>query len=188
MGWIEYTKIQGGDSQLAVSQALDVKIHLRKRKVLSHGQCLLLALHQPRLALALLPRRVKKVSAISPSLGPLRFLRNCPGWTAKCKASGTIAFCHPEKNLAAGCVLQHCLRTIDSIFHKHEPLIFKVGFTHDPLWRWGNTLYGYQHCKDRWSGMLVLFVSNEPYSPAMLEAALIERYSSIWAISTCVRI
>ena len=103
---------------------------------------------------------------------------------SECRATGTIVFCHPKKSLAAGSVLHHVLRTMESLFLKQEPLIFKVGWTHNPVWRWENNLYGYRMCRDKWQGMLVLYVSNEPYSPAMLEAALIERYSSILSVLT----
>lgn len=55
-------------------------------------------------------------------------------------------------------------------------MIFKVGFTHDPAWRWANSLYGYRKSRDRWNSMLVVYLSPEPYSACMMEATLIEKY------------
>ena len=54
--------------------------------------------------------------------------------------------------------------------------MFKVGFTHSPLWRWGNAMYGYGKSKEKWSEMVVIYLAPESNSPAMLEAALIEKY------------
>ncbi|CAE7293243.1 unnamed protein product [Symbiodinium necroappetens] len=67
---------------------------------------------------------------------------------------------------------------MEKLFRKHEPLIWKVGFTHNPSWRWGNELYGYAHARDKWAGMVVLYCSTEQLGPAMLEAALIEKFKS----------
>ena len=94
------------------------------------------------------------------------------------QALGTIEFQTPKPNLSAGAVLQHAIRRMEALFSKEEPLIFKVGWTHDPIWRWGNTMYGYKFDRDCWAGMVVLFASHEPHGPAFLEAALIDRYQS----------
>ena len=94
------------------------------------------------------------------------------------QALGTIEFQTPKPNLSAGAVLQHAIRRMEALFSKEEPLIFKVGWTHDPIWQWGNTMYGYKFARDCWAGMVVLFASHEPHGPAFLEAALIDRYQS----------
>ena len=95
-----------------------------------------------------------------------------------CQKWDSIKFDVPKIDASAGSVLKHSLRVLDGIFKRNEPLIFKIGWTHSPIWRWTNKLYGYQKAQDGWSHMTVLFVTDEPYSPGMLEAALIERYSS----------
>lgn len=93
---------------------------------------------------------------------------------------GSIAFKLPRcQNITAGQVLLHCINAIQNLFEKHEPLIFKVGYTHDPCWRWGNSLYGYCRAKEKWSQMIVLWISDEPFGPAMLEASLIEMFKGI---------
>ena len=97
---------------------------------------------------------------------------------AEAKPVDCIAFKLPTPNAVAGKVLQHAVKTMETLFSKHEPMIWKIGFTHSPTWRWTNELYGYQHSRDRWSNMVVLYASSEPYSPAMLEATLIEKYQS----------
>lgn len=91
-------------------------------------------------------------------------------------ATGCIAFRLPNANAVAGKVLQHAVNTLESLFVRESPLIFKVGITHNPAWRWSNGLYGYCRAPEKWSHMLLLFESSEPYGPAMLEAALIHKY------------
>ena len=95
-----------------------------------------------------------------------------------CDKMGCISFNVTQSGVPAGRVLQHALRVLDGLFAKYAPLIFKIGFTHNPAWRWGNDLYGYKKAQDGWTDMIVLYVSNEHYSPAMLEAALIDKHRS----------
>lgn len=81
----------------------------------------------------------------------------------------------------AGKALQHAKNTVRGLFAKHEPLIFKFGYTHNPRWRWCNSLYGYHKDKiNKWEKMVILFESTEPSGPAMMEAALIELFGSTW--------
>lgn len=94
------------------------------------------------------------------------------------RALGTIHFQAPKLGLSAGAVLQHAIRKVEVLFSKEEPLIFKIGWTHDPIWRWSNSMYGYKYARDCWSGMIILFTSHEPHGPAFLEAALIDKYQS----------
>ena len=90
--------------------------------------------------------------------------------------TGSIAFRLPTLHAVAGGVLRHCINVIDHLFERHYPMIYKIGFTHDCVWRWSNNIYGYNIAKEKWSDMVVLYISAEPYSTAMLEAALIEKY------------
>ena len=94
------------------------------------------------------------------------------------RAAETIVWRLPKRNLSAGTVLQHAVHSIEAYFEQYTPCIWKVGWTHDPIWRWGNTLYGYGVAKDRWEQMVMIFASHEPHGPAFLEAALIEKYKS----------
>ena len=95
-----------------------------------------------------------------------------------CQELGCIRFQVPKSGSSAGSVLRHSQSIMESIFRVHDPCIFKIGWTHCPAWRWSNKLYGYAGDRDGWSDMVVLFVSHEPYSPAMLEAALIDKHFS----------
>ena len=90
-----------------------------------------------------------------------------------CQPSGCITFDVPKLHIPAGSVLKHSLRVLDGIFRRNDPCIFKLGITHNPAVRWSNQTYGYQHAADGWTNMTVLFVTDERFSPAMLEAALI---------------
>lgn len=87
-----------------------------------------------------------------------------------------IQFNTPKPGITAGYVLKHAHQVLDSIFARQTPCIYKIGWTHNPEWRWCNTIYGYKHAQDKWTNMVVFFVSDEPYSPAMLEASLIHRH------------
>ncbi|CAL1171674.1 unnamed protein product [Cladocopium goreaui] len=73
-------------------------------------------------------------------------------------------------------VLKHAVQVVETLFESFAPMIFKFGFSRDPKIRWENRRYGYLHERDRWERMVVLYLSPEPWSPAMLEAALIDRY------------
>ena len=90
-----------------------------------------------------------------------------------------ISYNLPADGSLAGKVLLHASREMEKLFRKHEPMIWKVGYTHNPLWRWTNDLYGYSSARDKWSSMVVLYISKEPFGPAMLEAALIDKFRSI---------
>ena len=98
----------------------------------------------------------------------------------ECRTVGRIEMKMGDLNSAstAGAILQHSIRTLERLFVEQEPLIFKIGFSHNPVWRWTNDVYGYQHAREKWSNMDILFYCKEPYSPAMLEAALVEKFKS----------
>ena len=88
----------------------------------------------------------------------------------------------PARVSTAGGSLAHSIHVLNGLFDRHAPMTFKIGFTHDPCWRWENTLYGYRWSKaDKWEQMCVMYLSEEPYSAAMLEAALIEKFKSYLA-------
>ena len=93
-------------------------------------------------------------------------------------AHDCIAFKLPKVGSLAGTVLAHSIRVVENLFDKHSPLTFKFGYTHDAHWRWSNDLYGYKMALEKWASMIVLYISSEPFGPAMLEATLIEKYGS----------
>ena len=86
----------------------------------------------------------------------------------------------PPENATAGRILHHAKSIVDKLFAKHSPMIFKIGYTHNPSFRWSNTLYGYKFSRDKCSNMVVLFGSAEVHGPAFLEASLIDAYKCIW--------
>ena len=92
-----------------------------------------------------------------------------------------IDFRLPLLNANAGGVLRHAVKTLEALFNKHAPLTFKIGYTHDPVWRWVNHLYGYDSSIDNFANMTILYISDEHHSAAMLEACLIDKYGSILA-------
>ena len=98
---------------------------------------------------------------------------------ARCRAFDQICFQLPTGSHLAGNVLLHASTTIERLFNDHGPMIFKIGWTHDPAFRWANSLFGYYHDPYvRWDAMVVLYVAMNPHGPAMFEAALIDKYQS----------
>ena len=92
---------------------------------------------------------------------------------------GVLRYMLPSPGVTAGRVLHHAKCSVATLLRKNEPMIYKIGYTHDPVWRWSNKLYGYKFAKDRWSHMVVLYQSVEPFGPAMLEACLIDMFKGI---------
>lgn len=86
----------------------------------------------------------------------------------------------PRRCFTAGGVLQHCKSVFESLYRKHNPMTFKIGCTHNVVYRWCNDLFGYQMSKNKfnYTNMVVLHEASDPGSAAMLEAALIDIYKS----------
>ncbi|CAE7277929.1 unnamed protein product [Symbiodinium sp. CCMP2592] len=78
----------------------------------------------------------------------------------------------------AGGILSHAIHIVNQLLHRHAPMIFKIGFTHNACWRWENTIYGYRWQREKWEKMCLLHIAEEPFSLAMLEAALINKFQS----------
>ena len=77
----------------------------------------------------------------------------------------------PPKNSTSGRVLEHAKRVFESTDYRFAPMSFKIGFTHDPSFRFHNPTFGYK--KDKYQQMIVLFAHHNPEVAAFLEAALI---------------
>lgn len=82
----------------------------------------------------------------------------------------------PKKGMLAGGILKHCYAALDAILTAQYPCIYKVGYTHNPSWRFHNSVYGYRHDAAKWSNMVVLYAASETISPSFVEAALIQRH------------
>ena len=94
---------------------------------------------------------------------------------------GQVSFHLPRLDALSGTVVRHCSNFLDNLIEVQGPVMFKVGFTHNPVWRWGSPIYGYtsKATKEKYSNMSVIYAAPEPYSPAMLEAALIDKYKRL---------
>ena len=114
----------------------------------------------------------------------LQTMCQCQDWDGK--FTGQIQFKLPRVGALCGSILQHCSEVIERTCHAEYPLIFKLGFTHNPYWRWGNCKYGYAFAREKWSNMIVLYVSNECHSVSMLEAALIDKYKGTLSLTIYV--
>ena len=98
-------------------------------------------------------------------------------WGTHCP--GKVHFKLPRLGALSGSILRHSSEVMERICHAEYPLIFKICFTHNPFWRWSNNKYGYAFAPEKWSNMIVLYVSSECHSVSMPEAALIDKYKSI---------
>eukprot|EP00439_Symbiodinium_sp_Y106_P046353 s1449_g5.t3 len=88
----------------------------------------------------------------------------------------------PKRVSTAGAVLQHSILAVRGLINAEGPLSFKVGITHNAVWRWENQLYGHKQDKRyKWQAMLILHLAEEPYSICMLEAALINHFKGVMA-------
>lgn len=82
----------------------------------------------------------------------------------------------PRVGSTAGQIIQHGQRVIESVIERKQPATFKIGYSHDPVWRFHNSLYGYAHGRDRFEHLCVVYMSHEYISCAFLEAALIQLF------------
>ena len=80
----------------------------------------------------------------------------------------------PRVGCSAGQVIQHAQTIIQNTVDRLKPATFKIGFSHNPVWRFNNMLYGYKSGKDRFEHLCVVYVSCDSLPAAFLEAALIQ--------------
>ena len=84
----------------------------------------------------------------------------------------------PQPGCTAGKVLQHAVATFTRLHERYRPMTFKFGITHCAAFRWHNPCFGYKHSRDTYDRMHVFYATSNPYGPAFLEAALIDRFQS----------
>lgn len=82
----------------------------------------------------------------------------------------------PKKGCRSGHVLAHAISIVEATLRKHAPAVFKIGYTHDPHFRFRNKKYGYVCDSQQWQSMIVLYASCECIGPSFLESALIQRF------------
>ena len=91
----------------------------------------------------------------------------------------------PGRGCLAGRVVKHALDVVETTHRKHEPLVYKFGITHCPVYRYRNNRYGYKvDTHQKWEAMIVLFASHESVGPSFLEGALIQTYKGNLTISS----
>ena len=93
-------------------------------------------------------------------------------------SDSAIDFKLPKKNALPGQILTHGKSVIEQLIQKHQPCTFKIGYTHNPHFRFRNPIYGYAGGVDRFEAMLVIFVSHETVGPSFTESALIQWFQS----------
>ena len=78
--------------------------------------------------------------------------------------------------MSSGDVLEHIKGVIDRVVIRLKPATFKIGFTHDPAFRWNNRTFGYIREVDKWTGMMVVWAGSNATVGAYVEAAMILHY------------
>ena len=97
----------------------------------------------------------------------------------KIEMDAALSMTLPKPGATAGRILDHSIQFFEKLVSKHKPMTFKFGITHDAAVRWQNRKFGYIHAKgDKFDHMVVIYAASNPYGPAFLEAALIDRFSS----------
>ena len=91
----------------------------------------------------------------------------------------------PKKVGTPGHVLRHAIEVFEDLHSRRKPMSFKFGFTHDPVFRWSNPIYGYAHCVQKYERMDILYASNNATGPGFLEAALVNLYKGAWETTYC---
>ena len=105
----------------------------------------------------------------------LQLPRTCPCFE-RIEVDNHLDYDLPRGHRLAGQILCHVYAAVDKILERHAPCIFKAGYTHCPIYRFYNDVFGYIHEKDRWEKMTVVYVSHEVISPSFVEAAIIQRH------------
>lgn len=82
----------------------------------------------------------------------------------------------PRVSMSSGDVLEHIKAVIDRVVIRLKPATFKIGFTHDPAFRWNNRTFGYIREVDKWTGMMVVWAGSNATVGAYVEAAMILHY------------
>ena len=96
------------------------------------------------------------------------------------EADPYLEYALPFRGARSGQVLQHASKHIQSTLDRLSPMTFKIGFTHDPAFRFRNKTFGYLGDRDRWQGMVVVFASHDPIVTSYVEAALILFFMGDW--------
>ena len=87
----------------------------------------------------------------------------------------------PKPGATAGLVLKHATAVFRSLHSRREPMSYKFGYTHCPVFRWCNRKFGYQFAVQKYDRMDVLYVASDPIGPGFLEAALIQQFMGRWS-------
>ena len=85
-----------------------------------------------------------------------------------------IDYSLPAKNSTSGQVLERTKKLIERVVSALSPAIYKIGFTHDPAFRWNNKTFGYQKAIEKWDGMLVMYAGSNAMVASFVEAAMIQ--------------
>ena len=99
--------------------------------------------------------------------------------------AGKIHLRLPKRLGTPGHVLRHAIEVFEDLHSRRKPMSFKFGFTHDPVFRWSNPIYGYVNCVQKYDRMDILFASTEAIGPGFLEAALVNLYKGAWDTTYC---
>jgi hypothetical protein len=81
------------------------------------------------------------------------------------------------KGSLAGAQLKHMYNFVENLVKRESPLVFKIGYTHDPHTRFRNKRYGYTSDSfHKWQSMAILFAGSNSTAAAYIEAAAIQKF------------
>ena len=81
------------------------------------------------------------------------------------------------KGSLAGAQLKHVYNFVENLVKRESPLVFKIGYTHDPHTRFRNKRYGYSSDSfHKWQSMVILFAGSNSTAAAYIGAATIQKF------------
>ena len=83
----------------------------------------------------------------------------------------------PKRIIGWGAVNKHVYNFVENLVKRESPLVFKIGYTHDPHTRFRNKRYGYSSDSfHKWQSMVILFAGSNSTAAAYIEAAAIQKF------------
>ena len=89
----------------------------------------------------------------------------------------------PPDGATSGKVILSASRVVEQLLQRHKPMKFMFGLTHDPVFRYHNSRFGYKFGRNSFRNMVVLYSASDAVGPAFLEATLIDKYGGFLSVA-----
>ena len=90
----------------------------------------------------------------------------------------------PADGATSGKVILSASRAVEQLLERQKPMKFMFGLTHDPVFRYHNSRFGYKFGRNSFRNMVVLYSASDAVGPAFLEATLIDKYGSFQSVTS----